>query len=324
MELLFFAIKALIIVIMILLIVAGVVSILSRGKIKPYGKISIKNLNEKYTEIKEALAKNILSKKAFKKFNKEQKQLEKKLRDEEDKKHNIFVIHFEGDIKATAVQALREEVTAILNIAKPQDEVFLTLESPGGMVHAYGLAAAQLLRLRKHHIPLTISVDKVAASGGYLMAATANKILAAPFAIVGSIGVIFQLPNFNRLLKEKNIDFEQITAGNFKRTLTLFGENTEQGREKLHQEIEEIHVLFKDLIQEYRRDLDIEKVATGETWLAKQGLELKLVDEIMTSDDYLLEKSKEANLYEITYQMKKSLSEKFFGNLHSFKQYFLR
>lgn len=316
-QLSFFTAKALIVIIMILILFAGILALFSRGKEKKQGKITIKNLKEHYSDVKDTLLEVIMSKKGFKKFKKAQK-ADLKNKDENEEKPNVYVINFHGDIKASQVTALREEVTAIIGIAKPHDEVFLRLESPGGMVHAYGLAAAQLLRLREHHIPLTVSVDKVAASGGYLMAAIANKILAAPFAIVGSIGVIFQLPNFNRLLKEKNIDFEQVTAGNFKRTLTVFGENTEEGREKLHQEMEDIHRLFKNVVHEYRNHLDIEKVATGEHWLAKQAIEFNLVDEIKTSDDYLLEKSKTSNLFEINYHVKKSFSEKLFGGSNSF------
>lgn len=226
-------------------------------------------------------------------------------------------MNFDGDIKASAVTALREEVTAILGVATPNDEVVVKLESAGGMVHAYGLAASQLARLRARKIPLTIIVDKVAASGGYMMACIGNKILAAPFSIIGSIGVIVQLPNFHRLLKEKNIDFEQLTAGQYKRTITLFGKNTEEGREKMHQEIEDIHHLFKNLIKEYRHELDVEKVATGEHWLGAQALDLKLVDELKTSDDYLFEQSKQANLYEVTYRMKKSFLEKLSAPVNS-------
>ncbi len=219
----------------------------------------------------------------------------------------MFVVNFQGDIKASALEGLREEVTAILSVIKPTDEVVACIESPGGMVHAYGLAAAQLQRIRDKNIPLTVIVDKVAASGGYLMACIANKILAAPFAIIGSIGVVIQMPNFHRLLKEKNIDFEQLTAGNFKRTLTLFGVNTPEGREKLQEEIEEVHHHFKHVIKEHRPELDIDRVATGEHWLGSQALELKLIDGLTTSDSYLFEKSNHANVYEICFQQKKSL-----------------
>lgn len=320
-QLTFFTAKAIIIVALILLLLSGVLGLLSRGKSKQNGRISIKNLNKQYSEVKETLLQEILPKKDFKKFLKEFK-ASQKIKDSSGKsfKKNIYVLNFNGDIKASAVTALREEVTAILNIANSHDEVVVRLESAGGMVHAYGLAAAQLLRIRQLNIPLIVIVDKVAASGGYMMAAVANKILSAPYAIIGSIGVIFQLPNFHRLLKDKNIDFEQVTAGNYKRTLTIFGENTKEGREKLHKEVEEIHQLFKNLIHDHRKQVDIEKVSTGEHWLAKQAIELKLVDELITSDDYLLQQSKKATLYEIRYHIKKSLSERFFSSAQLFKQ----
>ena len=311
-ELFLFTAKAIILVLLILILLVGIIAIISRGKEKTRGQLTIKNINEKYQETKKTLLAEILPKDQLKKFNKEQKKAEKALQkaEETSSQKNIFVLNFNGDIKASAVSGLREEVTAILNIATSKDEVVVKLESPGGMVHAYGLAASQLARLRQKNIPLTIIVDKVAASGGYMMACIANKILAAPFAIIGSIGVIVQLPNFHRLLKEKNIDFEQITAGQFKRTLTLFGHNTAEGREKMHEEIEEIHRQFKDLIKEYRPHLDMEKIATGEHWLGAQALELKLVDELRTSDDYLLQQSQHAKLYEITYHIKKSFLER--------------
>jgi serine protease SohB len=319
-QILLFSAKSLIAVIFILILFAGILALLSRGKQKMKGKICIKNLNKKWTETTEELLQEILPKKNFKQFLKQTKNQQKKQNEiDPQTQKNIFVINFEGDIKGSAVASLREEVTAILNIASPKDEVVIRLESPGGMVHAYGLAAAQLYRIREKNIPLTVTVDKVAASGGYMMACIANKILAAPFSIIGSIGVIMQLPNFNRWLKEKNIDFEQITAGQYKRTLTLFGHNTEEGREKMREEIEDIHTLFKNLIHEYRPQLNIEQVATGEHWLGSQALELKLVDDLTTSDDYLLEQSKTSPIYEICYVTKKSLGAKLSSAVHSFK-----
>ncbi|HSW69686.1 MAG TPA: protease SohB [Gammaproteobacteria bacterium] len=307
-----FSAKLLITVVFLLILLIGIISILSRSKEKLRGRITVKNLNQKYRETKEFLSAEILTKNQFKKFNKEQKKADKekiKSADTNPQK-NIFVLNFEGDIKASAVNALREEVTAILGVATIHDEVVVKIESAGGMVHAYGLAASQLMRIREQHIPLTVIVDKIAASGGYLMACVANKILAAPFAIIGSIGVIVQLPNFHRLLKNNHIDFEQITAGQFKRTLTLFGENTIKGREKMHEEIEEIHTLFKNLIKEHRPQIDTQKVATGEHWLGSQALELKLIDSLQTSDDYLYAHAQNAELYEICYYIKKSFAER--------------
>lgn len=308
-ELALFAAKGIIIVILILLILIGFLALVARGKQKSKGHLVIKNLNKKYTEMSETILTETLSKKEFKHFLKAQKAEEKQKSGEKAKR--IYVLNFQGDIKASEVETLREEITAVLNVATPADEVLVRLESAGGMVHGYGLAAAQLMRLRARQIPLIISIDKIAASGGYMMAAVGNKILAAPFAIIGSIGVIVQLPNFHRLLKDKHIDFEQHTAGEFKRTITIFGQNTKEGREKLQREIEDIHQLFKNLIVEYRSQIDINQVATGEHWLAKQAIKFNLVDEIKTSDEYLLERSKEAKLYEICYEMKKPFLSRF-------------
>lgn len=312
MQLGIFTAKALIIVLLILVCLAGILALFARGKEKTCGKICVKNLNEKFKKTTETLNSEILSKDNFKKWLKETKR-EQKQKAKKAVTKNVFVLNFHGDINASAVAALSEEVTAIIGIAKKGDEVTVRLESAGGVVHAYGLAAAQLQRFRQKNIPLTVIVDKVAASGGYMMASIANKIVAAPFAIIGSIGVVVQLPNFHRLLKEKNIDFEQLTAGNFKRTLTIFGQNTDEGRDKLQQEIEEIHHLFKNLIKDHRNQLDIEKVSTGEHWLGTQAYDLKLVDDLQTSDDYLLAKSHDANVFEIKYQTKKTLAQKLTG-----------
>lgn len=317
-----FSAKTFILVIFILLLLVGILALLSRSKETLSGKIQIKNLNEKLSETTEALFSEVLPKNTFKKWLKEKNRQEKEKNKTETTQKNIFVLDFQGDIKASAVACLREEVTAILGIANTNDEVVVLIESPGGMVHTYGLAAAQLQRIRQRNIPLTVIVDKVAASGGYLMACVANKIIAAPFAIIGSIGVIVQMPNFHRLLKEKNIDFEQLTAGNFKRTLTIFGQNTEEGREKLQEEIEDIHGLFKNLIHQHRQQLDIEKVATGEHWLGTQALELKLVDELQTSDDYLLERCANYQIYEVNYHLKKSLASRLTSTMNVIRNSF--
>lgn len=217
------------------------------------------------------------------------KHLKKEKKKDLVKAPKLFVIDFHGDMKASQAQQLREEITSIILLAQEGDEVMIRLESPGGIVNGYGLAAAQLERLRQHRIPLTACIDQVAASGGYLMACIANKIIAAPFAIIGSIGVVAQLPNFNKLLKKHDIDFEQITAGEYKRTLTLFGENTEAGRKKFKEDLELVHENFKHHVLTYRPQLDLEKVATGEHWLARDAMHLGLVDELQTSDDFLID-----------------------------------
>jgi len=270
-------------------------------------KLKIKNLNKKYKEQVNKLKEKVLSKKEYKDLLKK----EKSSKDKKKSKSKLYVIDFNGDIKASDVENLRKKVNLIILSADPKkDEVLLRLESPGGMVHTYGLAAAELARLRDKNFKLTISVDKVAASGGYLMASTATKIIAAPFAIVGSIGVIAQIPNFNKFLEKHNVDFEQHTAGEYKRTLTVFGKNTDEGRAKFKEELEETHHLFKNYLETYREQLDVPKVATGEHWYAKQAIEFNLVDEILTSDDYILDALDKFEIFSIDFKKKKNFFEK--------------
>ena len=230
---------------------------------------------------------------------------------EDEKKACVYVLDFCGDISSSETTALREEISAILNVAKPEDEVLLRLESPGGIVHNYGFAASQLSRLKQKGIKLTVAVDKVAASGGYMMACVADKIVSAPFAVIGSIGVVAQIPNVHRLLKKHDVDVDVMTAGEFKRTVTVLGENTEKGKQKFQQELEETHKLFKQFVSQNRPCLDIDKIATGEHWFGQQAIALQLVDEISTSDDLILEKMKEKQVLNVKYRLKKSLIKKF-------------
>jgi serine protease SohB len=289
-----FLLKVMTFVIALLLAFAGLIA-LSR---KPKPKLEINSLNKLYEETKQRMSTEIKNKKAQKK---------KKVKND---KPSLYVIDFHGDIKATQAEELREAITAILAVADEKDEVVLRLDSPGGAVNSYGLAASQLQRIRDRKIPLTVCIDKMAASGGYLMACVANKIMAAPFAIIGSIGVVAQIPNFNRWLKKNNIDFELLTAGEYKRTLTLFAENTEKGRQKFQEDLEKIHEAFRTYVATNRPQLNIDQVATGEHWLARDAFDLKLVDQLKTSDDYLTEKMADFNAFKITVHTKKSLAEK--------------
>jgi len=314
-----FVAKTLTIVLGILVAVVGIIVAASRSKEHDDEHIEITVLNDEYEETSMSVKSIIQSKEELKKSEKEhkaKKKAEKKSHGSDDE-HRIFVLEFEGDIKASAVENLREEITAILMVARKQDEVFVKLQSPGGMVTTYGLAASQLKRIRDHDIKLTVSVDQVAASGGYMMACVADHIIAAPFSIIGSIGVVAQMPNFNRLLKKHDVDYELITAGEYKRTLTMFGENTDEGRSKFKEDIEDIHVLFKDFVSHQRPVVDIKKVSTGEYWFGVRALELDLVDELKTSDDFILEKVKESKLYKVVRKKKKGLSEKFSGFLQA-------
>jgi serine protease SohB len=262
--------------------------------------------------MEQALNSQILTKKQWKKVAKQvksKKKAEQREKPEKSRKR-MYLLDFHGDIKATAVSSLREEITAVLTIVRPEDEVLVRLENSGGIVHEHGLAATQLRRLRDAEVKLTVAVDKVAASGGYMMACVANKIIAAPFAVVGSIGVLAQLPNFHNLLTRHGVEFEQQTAGQYKRTVTMFGKNTDQERQKLREQIEDMHELFKEFVARHRPQLDLKAVATGEYWYGMRAMELKLVDELMASDDYLLEASQEADIHQITFTSKKTVTER--------------
>ncbi len=320
-----FAAKVFTIGVTLLLGFAGIVILLGSRQ-RERESIEIEKINDKFDSMREALESEILSKEEFKSLQKdrkkadkaEEKALKKKQKGEAFKplKSRLFVLRFSGDLNASEVDNLREAITALLLIATKEDEILVILESAGGYVHHYGLAASQLHRIRQREIPLIVSIDLVAASGGYLMAAVAHKILAAPFAVVGSIGVLAQLPNFNRLLKKHNIDIEQHTAGEYKTTLTMLGENTDKAREKFRQELEDTHVLFKRYVSECRPKLNVEKCATGEHWYGTQALELNLVDELITSDDYLLKRSEDADIFEVTYVINETLTEKLTTILH--------
>jgi serine protease SohB len=296
-------------------IVAAVVAIIATAAAagrKASGRhegLEVESLNKKYRSLVANLRKVILSKNDWKASAKAEK-ARVKAETRAGKRARTFVIDFKGDLKATAVASLREEVSAILAVAGEGDQVVARIENFGGVVHEHGLAASQLARLRDRNIPLTVTVDKVAASGGYLMACVADRIVAAPFAILGSIGVIAQLPNFNRLLDNHGIDFEQITAGEYKRTVTMFGRNTDEDRAKLKKELDDVHELFKAVVAKYRPQLELAKVATGEYWYGTRALELGLADEIGTSDELLAELTRERDVYSVCYRIKQPLPKK--------------
>tara|TARA_B100001250_G_C19775410_1_gene779284 strand:- start:601 stop:1605 length:1005 start_codon:yes stop_codon:yes gene_type:complete len=296
-----FLLKTITIVISILLILNFIVNS-KKDKIK--GNLIVTNINNQLLSLEKNIKKSILNSSDYKKYLKLRKKNKKNI----NKK--LYVLDFCGNIKATEIKSLRREISAVILSFKKGDEVLLRLENSGGTVHEHGLAASQLKRIKDKKIPLTICVDKVAASGGYMMACVANKIIASPFSIIGSIGVLAQVPNFNKLLKKKGIDFEQHTAGNYKRTVTMFGENTAKDRKKLNEQLEDIHILFKNFIKNERKNVDIEKVATGEYWYGKNALDLNLIDEIMTSDEYILLAKERFDIIHIKYKPTETLSDK--------------
>jgi len=274
------------------------------------GNIRIKKLNKQYEQFEKQLKESVLSHKQYKQEQQQKKKADKQLKKQVISKPRIYSLNFNGDVEASQVEHIRHEVTAILTVATKADEVVVNIESMGGMVHTYGLAASQLQRIRDAGIPLTVCIDKVAASGGYLMACVADKILAAPFAIIGSIGVLAQIPNFHRALKKYDVDYEIMTAGEYKAPITMFGEITDKGRNKLKEDLENTHELFKDFISQHRPQMVMQEVATGEVWYGKQAINNQLIDGLTTSDDYFMQQYKEKDIFVVSFAEKKSLQEK--------------
>ena len=318
-----FLAKTLTLVLAVVFVLSMIVANASRhkGEGKHRGELHITKINEELERLRDDIRHEVLDEdtlKAIAKADKKQAKADKKANRKalkenivEPERKRIYVLEFDGDTHASEVEELRHTITAVLEVARPEiDAVMLKLESPGGMVHAYGLAASQLARLRKHKIHLTICVDKVAASGGYMMACIADNLIAAPFAYIGSIGVLVQLPNVHRLLKDNKVDFEMITAGEYKRTLTTFGENTEKDREKVQEEVDEMHQLFKNFIHEYRPSLDVAAVATGEVWSGTQALTKGLLDVVDTSDEWVTMQCQDADVYEVIWERKRKITER--------------
>mgnify|MGYP005989038685 CR=1 FL=1 len=334
-----FLAKAITIILTVFIVLIGFLVITSRNKKdSSQGDITLVSLNDGYEDMKSAIEEVVIDNEVYKQqlktqLKKEKKEAKEKKKaakaqakidkkqgtvadsaleqtDDEEVEKRVFVLDFNGDIRASEVDLLREEISAVLSFASTTDEVVLRLDSSGGMVHTYGLAASQLERIKSANLKLTICVDEVAASGGYMMACLADKLIAAPFAILGSIGVVAQLPNFHKVLKKHGVDYETFTAGEYKRTVTMFGENTEKGKEKFIEEIQDTHLLFKEFVAQARPNIDIDKVATGEVWFGKRAIEHNLIDELNTSDDFIMNLCKTADVYQVRYELKKSLGEK--------------
>jgi serine protease SohB len=334
-----FLAKAITIILTVFIVLIGFLVITSRNKKdSSQGDITLVSLNDGYEDMKSAIEEVVRDNEVYKQqlktqLKKEKKEAKEKKKaakaqakidkkqgtvadsaleqtDDEEVEKRVFVLDFNGDIRASEVDLLREEISAVLSFASTTDEVVLRLDSSGGMVHTYGLAASQLERIKSANLKLTICVDEVAASGGYMMACLADKLIAAPFAILGSIGVVAQLPNFHKVLKKHGVDYETFTAGEYKRTVTMFGENTEKGKEKFIEEIQDTHLLFKEFVAQARPNIDIDKVATGEVWFGKRAIEHNLIDELNTSDDFIMNLCKTADVYQVRYELKKSLGEK--------------
>ena len=320
-EYLVFLAQAVTVVAAVLVVIAAAASLAAKKRSVAMGHLEVIRLNDHLDGLRQRIEQAVLPagefRKAAKAAAKKKKQERRKGSEGTEGAGRVFVVAFKGDLQASRVAQLRHEINAILSEARDGDEVVACVESPGGLVHGYGLAASQLLRVREKNLNLVVAVDKVAASGGYLMAAVANRVIAAPFAVVGSIGVVAQVPNLHRLLKKKDIDVEVVTAGKYKRTLTVLGENTEEGRQKFIEEMQDLHALFQEFVVDKRPGIDLEKVATGEAWYGQRAIELNLVDEIMTSDEYLMRRCADTDVYEIRWTEPKKPLEKLIAQVEN-------
>jgi serine protease SohB len=315
-EYLLFLAETATLVVAALAVVAGVTGVIAtarrRGRNRP--RLQVTDLGRRQDGLRQALQGHLMPRRLVRR----ERKADKSRRRAESRRlvaggaarPRVFVLDFVGDIRASAVAGLREEVSAVLAVAAEGDEVLVRLENPGGLVNDQGLAASQLLRIHSRGIPLTVAVDKVAASGGYMMACVADRIVAAPFAVVGSIGVIAQIPNVQRLLDRAGVDVEQFKGGEFKRTVTPYGRTTEADRAKFTQEIEDVHALFKEFVATNRPQLDLAVVGTGEIWYGSRALDLQLVDELSTSDDYLLGLRERADLFGVRYATARPMAAK--------------
>lgn len=304
-----FLLKGLTILTLALILLGVAMAAATRGRSRDDEQLTVRHLNQRYRDMKHALQRKVLGRGAVRRLLRQARRERK--RESRSERNRVYVLRFHGDIRATAVENLREEISAILTLARPgTDQAVLCLDSGGGLVPSYGLAAAQMARLRDAGLSLTVTVDRVAASGGYMMAAVAQHIVAAPFAVVGSIGVVAQIPNVHRLLQRHDVDIELLTAGQHKRTLTVLGKNTPEGRAKFQQELEETHDLFKKYLQRYRPELDLSTLATGEHWYGEQALEQGLIDEIGTSDDLLMRLAQDHDVYEIRFSRRQPLGKR--------------
>jgi serine protease SohB len=314
-----FLAKAITIVIAIVLVLSLLSSLRFRRGMADGGHLEVRQLNRRLKDLRHSLQQAFAHpsqiKKLLKREAKEEKAESKRQRATPEQRRRLFVLNFDGDLQATRAERLRNEITAVLTSARPEDEVVVRIESGGGVVHGYGFAASQLERIKQRGVRLTAAVDKVAASGGYLMASVADRIIAAPFALVGSIGVVAQIPNVHRFLKNRDIDVEVLTAGEYKRTMTILGENTEQGRRKFMEELEDVHALFREFVAANRPQVKLEEVATGEAWYGRRAIDRQLVDELLTSDEYLTRACEQADVYEVRWVEHKRPVERLLGSV---------
>lgn len=303
-----FLIKAGILAAASVFVLGSLIGMIRRARMDPgQDHLRVTYLNEELADHSLSILNAMMPPKAFKKLARRQQQ---ELGVKSRTRPKTFILDFFGDLAASSVDALRQQINALLLVLEEKDEVLVRLESSGGKAHAYGFAAAQLGRLKGENRRLVVSIDRVAASGGYMMACVADHIIAAPFALVGSIGVLAMVPNFHRLLQQFNVDYDEFAVGENKKNISLLGANTEEGKQKFIQDMEEFHRDFKGFVAEHRPAVKIDEAADGDVWYGEKARTLGLVDELKTSDDFLLERIKERDLFRVEFVESKPLRKR--------------
>ncbi len=230
----------------------------------------------------------------------------------------LAVLRFQGlrDLNASGDQRLSEAIDEVLVNRDHFEEAVVIIDSPGGTTHGYGHAYALLERLSASGLKVTACIDRIGASGGYLMALPADRILAGPFAIVGSVGVVAGIPNVKRLLEEKGVSYRLFVAGDKKRVVHFADDDGPEVREYMDEKLAGIHTQFLQAVEKHRGDrVKLDEVRSGDHWSAEESVEkgLGLVDELQTSAEYLLERNREVALVMI--ERRVDITERFAGYL---------
>ena len=222
-------------------------------------------------------------------------------------KSNLYYLEFEGDIQASEAAKLKQEILVCLQVAKPTDVFLILVESSGGSVSNYGDLYSVMEMIKKRGHTLWVAIDRVAASGGYLISLPADKIFATPFALIGSIGVLSEVPNFGGLLDKYGVKMEEYTAGERKMNISMFRENGEEQKEHHRKKLGKIHELFKAQLVKYRggliekKGVDIGELMEGDFWMGENAFELGLVDELKSSVEILLDEKDHFNILKVNY-----------------------
>lgn len=291
----------------------GLWSLLSRkGKAQNEQKIALKSYEKRYYEALTPQVREFVEKKDLTALKKAQKAAQK------EKGSCLYVIDFDGDMQASNTVQLAETTSCLLPLLRSTDKVLVRVKSSGGLVPHYGYAASQLSRLRSK-ASLTVAIDHIAASGGYLMACVAHEIIAAPFAIVGSIGVVGLVPNVHPLLKNHGIDVHEHTAGEYKRSLSPWAAVTPEKVQRYEHELSMTHELFQEFVQQYRPNLEPEVLQTGEYRYAARSVgDTGLVDKVQSSDDFIAEHLPKYHVIFVTCREEKSVWQRLSGALMHF------